>query len=243
MPSSMPMTDPGGEMQSIHDEWVAQKPVGATHDSDNCPFCFQTSPTNGLEEGMSMSEDATVQLRAKEDEIARLTTQVADLLVQANESAFDAKIAEATAAGETKVAELQAQLDTQVLETESARKELADLVTYLAETADAETAAAEQEARWAGRLEQIKEHAALLPEAHITASTARWSAMEDDEFAALIEDFKAVAKPPVATAATTTATPPATAMVAAAGRSVGAATSSVQLLSSVMGVRGQIRSV
>ncbi len=165
-----------------------------------------------------MSAEDTAALQSKDEEIARLSTQVADLLAQASVSEFETKLAEATAAGETKIAELQASLDLQVLETEKAKSDLAELVSAI-ETAEADqVAATEQATRWSGRLELIKEHASLMPDARIEERKAHWSAMSDEEFAALVEDFKVAsatdgAPAPVVPGSAT----PATAMVAAAG--------------------------
>lgn len=204
-------------MQAIHDEWMKSKPEGALHEPSACPFCVE-SPTNGLEEGTFMSEDAAALLKAKDEEVARLSAQVAELLAQDNEQAVEARIADAVAGVETKVAELQAALDLQVLETEKAKSEFTTLVSALESVETERVAAEEQATRWTDRLAQIKEHASLMPDAHIEKNRDRWSAMPDEEFAALVDTFKVVGSTPAPGA---TAIPASTAMVASASREAG----------------------
>ncbi len=208
------MADP--TFQEIHDEWLAQKPEGALHTPDSCPFCVE-SPTNGLEEGKQVADESVAALQSKDEEIVKLSAQVADLLAQANESAVEAKIAEARAEGETKVAELQAALDTAVLEAEKAKSDHAELVAMLETAAKEAEEAAGRDARWAGRLEQVKESASWFTDEQVAERQERWTAMSDDEFASLITDFKVATAAKPAPAAGSGPITPATALVASAG--------------------------
>lgn len=203
-------------LKELHDRLMANRPGDAVHDPDDCPFCGEVAEaiTEAEEVSVSYTEEelktkvdeaiaaATKELLAKVQELESVKnakeTEAKDLQAKVEElegvksaSEVEAKIAEAKAEMETKVSEIQAQLDTAVLEGEKAKTELAEVVAWL----EAEAKAQEQQAQLASRrderLAKVAE-VASFPKEYVESNADRWASLDDDQFAALLEDYKAV---------------------------------------------------
>lgn len=146
--------------------------------------------------------EATASLKAELDAVK----------VSEEAAATDAKIAEAVATKDAEIAELQGKLDTVTLEVAEAKKSYEELVEFLTAEAQAEAAAAAEEAKRESRLEAVKEFA--FTEDQVAERLDRWVAMEDDSFAALLDDWKAVATKKTETPKGDTVLPAETAMTA-----------------------------
>ena len=181
-------------LKELHDLLMAEKPEGASHPADDCPYCkSDADPKEAEEVSVSYTEE---ELKAKVDEAVSSATKELEAKVKELEevrsaSEVEAKLAEAKAEFETKVSEIQAQLDTAVLEAEKAKTEKEEIVAFLeAEGKKAEEAAA-LAARRDERLKQVAE-VASFPEEYVEANADRWAGLDDEQFAALLEDYKAV---------------------------------------------------
>lgn len=180
-------------LKELHDRLMEQKPEGASHAEDECPFCGDADPKEAEEVSVSYTED---ELKAKVDEAVASATKDLEAKVKELEevrsaSEVEAKLAEAKAEHETKVSEIQAQLDTAVLEAEKAKTEKEEIVAFLeAEGKKAEEAAA-LASRRDERLKQVAE-VASFPQEYVEANADRWAGLDDEQFAALLEDYKAV---------------------------------------------------
>lgn len=182
-------------LKELHDLLMANQPEGASHpDAETCPFCkSHADPKEAEEVSVSYTEE---ELKAKVDEAVASATKDLEAKVKELEevrsaSEVEAKLAEAKAEYETKLSEIQAQLDTAVLEAEKAKTEKEEIVAFLeAEGKKAEEAAA-LAARRDERLKQVAE-VASFPEEYVEANADRWAGLDDEQFAALLEDYKAV---------------------------------------------------
>ena len=213
-------------LKEIHDQLLASKPESANHDAAGCKFCIEALAAPSSEPvptgGPKVSDPKTYT----EDEMtALITSKVADATKdlqakleafesQVSESEVQAKIDEAKAEGEAKAAELQTELDTAAIALKTAEDELTALKTYL----DEEKAKADEAAQIAAVSEERKNavaEVASFRDDYVTEERiARWAKMGEEEFAALLEDYKAASakKPP---APAPKKIPATTAMVAA----------------------------
>lgn len=122
-------------------------------------------------------DDATAQLR---EEKADLETQVADLTSERDQAAQRADEAE------TEVSRLEGELDTAQVKLKSSEDEIASLQEEISERDDAMAKKEKSEER----AEEVRA-LGLFPEEHIAEKAERWATYSDDEFAELIEDWKA----------------------------------------------------
>ena len=181
-------------LKSLHDQLLLDQPEDASHEADSCEFCIATAEIASDQNNGGSVSDKTyteAEFTSAISEVAGLKAQLAELTAAAEASNIDAKIAEAVAGSEAKAAELQSQLDAAVLEAEAAKAEHIALVTQIAETEAAATAAAELAARKDERLVQVKEHASF-PDEYVEANADRFAAMSDEAFEAALADWKAI---------------------------------------------------
>lgn len=157
--------------KDIHDRLLAEKPEGAVHDEAECAYCT--------------TEESTPQ-EEKVSEAIFTQEQHEQLLASAIEKAT----AEATNSSD-------AELLTVNQELESVKADLAARDERITEL-EQEIAARDEKERLASleteRVEQVKAVASFTDE-QIEARKEKWAAMEDEAFASLLEDFKAVSKP------------------------------------------------
>jgi hypothetical protein len=181
------------ELKDIHDELLNIKPEGASHDKESCAFCNVSVASLSNPEGGSVDKTYT------EDELnvaianatKDLETQITTLKTQTEQSAFEGKVAEATAALTEQVKELESKLDGAVLEAQSHKEQYEALVAYL-EAAKAEAEAqAEIAARRDERLEKVRE-VASFPEEYLVERADAWAQLSDEDFEAAIADWKAL---------------------------------------------------
>ena len=126
--------------------------------------------------------------------LAPVQAELDQLRLKDKASETDAAIEQVKAEYTSTIEDLQRQLDEEAIKAESARNELANVVSYLEAEVNADAERAEFEARRAARIEAVNEVAEFF-EDRFEASADRWAKMSDEEFASLFEDFAAVAAP------------------------------------------------
>lgn len=178
-------------VQRAHDELLAAKPQGASH--DDCPLCHPGAGSMETTKEVAVAEGDRTFTEAQH--FALLTDAVAR--ETANLSTAKEELESKNAALETEKVELSAtntdlQSRIDVVEAEKAAAEQArdtvqaEFDAYKA----AETEKAEVEARKADRLSQIKAANSALGEDYFTeARTQRWAEMSDETFTALVADI------------------------------------------------------
>lgn len=185
-----------GVLKEIHDRLLEMKPEGASHDASECGICNGT--ITDPEQAHENPEGGTLKTYT-EEEYNALLAQVADLETKVNEldsvrqeSAVEARIAEATAQFEAQVSDIQAQLDSAVLEAQAAKDEKDGVLAYFAQL-QAEAEAAEQIATLREeRVNRVKE-VVSFPEDYIAARADAWAALDEEAFEAALADWKAIA--------------------------------------------------
>jgi hypothetical protein len=182
-------------LRDLHDALLAEKPEGAVHESDSCPFCAMQKE----EERPSMSTYTEDELRAKVDEAVKAATderdaKIAELTKAQASNETEAAVQAAVEAKDSELAGLRSELDTKVLEAANAVKEHADLLAFL----EASKVAAEQAAliatRKETRLAKLKE-VASFPDDYLNVNLDRFAAMSDEDFESNCAAFAALSKP------------------------------------------------
>lgn len=173
-------------LKELHDRLMAERPEGAAHEPDSCPFCAM--------EDVPMTDD---EIQAKIDAavasaVAEKDKEIADLKAAQQTNETDAAVKEAVASKDAELADLRKELDETVLKLANAESEHSALVTYL----ENEKAAAEQReqaaARKDSRLEKLRS-VAKFPDDYLTANADRFAAMDDEEFEARCAEYAALA--------------------------------------------------
>jgi len=189
-------------LKDLHDRLLDERPSGAEHAADECPFCREVASdlTNNGGNGVSdktFTEDEVKSLvtAAVAEAVKPLQDEIASHKEASTEAETEAKIAAIREELEAKVEEIQKSLDEATLKAEAASVERDELVAFL----DSEKEKAEKEAETAKlreeRTAKVAE-VASFPEEYVKANTDRWASMEEDAFVALLEDYKAVAVKP-----------------------------------------------
>lgn len=231
------------DLKAEHDRLLATKPEGLEHDAIECQFCeaevaTETEATTTAKGG-DMSTYTEDELQAA---IAAAVAPVREELdsFKASQEAeeVEARIAAAKAEAEEARVEAETKLDTVTLERDEAVQAKADLEAYLAEEARKVEEAAELAARRDERVAQVKEVASFSDE-HVEASADRWTAMDDDAFAGLLEDWKAVKASKEEGGSTETKIPAGTAMTATRDEGGAGAVDAAAVRREVMGLRSQ----
>lgn len=166
----------GSDLQSLHDELIAQIPAGQTHEA--CQLCPE--PLMKKEVAQVAGEDRTYteaeHLALMADAVTRETAAVREAKESAEATLGELKgrvdVLEAEkAAAETKVSEVQAAFDTFKADVERAR--------------EVETAKKD-------RLDKVKAAHDGLPDSYFTDERIqRWAEMTEEAFASLIDDLAA----------------------------------------------------
>jgi hypothetical protein len=177
----------------LHDKLLAEKPEGVEHDETSCPIC---SSDENAEEHMSDNTFTEEEVRAK---VAEATKSLEDRIVELEAANKDAsvleKIKEATDPLHVRVAELEAELDKATLRAEQAEAEIATAKEFWENLETEEAAEAERAARKAERVEKVKEVVQFSDE-YIGQRADGWAELSDEDFAAALEDWKAIASAP-----------------------------------------------
>lgn len=211
------MSDRKDLLKKMHDLALSEMPEGASHDEDSCDFCKADKASLDHPRGENIVETFTKEqheqalaeaLKPLQDEIASLKAARAD-----DEVAKAVEAAKAEAAEE--LSKVQADLDAAQIEknaaidaAEAAKAEFESFKFELVQIEEAEKAARDAEARKAERVEKVKE-VAKFDDEQIAAKADRWAAMNDDDFASLVEDYKAVAEKAAAASTAPVAPAPA----------------------------------
>lgn len=177
-------------VREAHDRLLAEKPDGASHNTTACSFCAVVSDHL---EGAPVTTYTEDELRAAVDAaVGELRSELDAFKASQEAAAVETRIATAVTEAKTpleaQVAELQASLDAKVLEVQAEKAR--------AEALEAEKVAAVEaaalEARREDRLTAVRE-VASFPEEYLVANADRFAAMNDDDFAARVEEWKQIA--------------------------------------------------
>jgi hypothetical protein len=154
--------------KELHDLLLAEKPEGAHHNEDKCPICL-------------VREEAS-----QEENVAEITQEQHQALIDAAvEKAKD----EAVAASDAEILSLGEQLAAAKEESESQNVKVTELEALIAERDESD------------RLDELADERAELVRAaeinfsdeQIEARKLSWAKKDEEEFNALVEDYKAVA--------------------------------------------------
>lgn len=213
--------------KELHDRLLKVMPDDFTHDPGACLLCSvteadlaslndETTPVGGdmSDKTYSQEELDAAKVEAIAEAVKPLEDKINDFESSQEQAQVDARIAEVREELETQTTELQAQLDSANAEAGAAKQSHEELVQYL-EAAEAEKVAlAELAERKEERLAIVKEHANFTDE-YIEANADRWAAMDQADFDANVEDWKAIdLKKPEGDEENNSTVPTATAMVA-----------------------------
>lgn len=205
------------KLQEVHDRLIAVRPEGASCPED-CPFCSGEFAFEVKQGGNHVSEQTytaeeveALVTAAVAKATAALQTELDEFKSSQETAEVEAKIAAAREEMEAQISELTLKLDEAVIEAQQAKQERDEVTAWL--TAEAERIA--QEAEAAARLEERIARVAevvTFPEEYVAERADRWSALDDEEFEALLADYKTLSEK---SKSSESPLPAATAMVAA----------------------------
>ena len=203
-------------LQEVHDRLVAEMPEGCEHDPEECIFCNGEYASE--EQGGNVSDKTYSQEEVDALVAAAIASALEPLQAELNEfkagqvsAEVEAQIAAAREEMEAQIAELTSKLDAAVLEAETAKTARDEIQQWLENVAAEEAAAAEVAERREARIAQVTE-VVQFPEEYIEQRADKWAAATDEEFEALLADYKALAEKAKSTSESPL--PKATAMVA-----------------------------
>jgi hypothetical protein len=178
-------------LKEKHDELLKNKPPHAEHNSEECAFCNESISKNTTTEGGDMKtyteeEFTTAVKEAVAPLQAAAEAKVSEL--QAKLEVFEGAKADEEVAGQ--IAEVQSKLDNAELRASSAETKYDELVAYLESIHAEEAAKAALEARKTEVRELVKEAAGFRDE-YIEENLDRWAAMSEDQFTAVLDDYRA----------------------------------------------------
>lgn len=229
------------DLRAEHDRLLAVKPEGLEHDALECQFCEAEQATvtgtpTTANEGGDMSTYTEDELQAAIEAAVKPVREELDSFKASQEAEeVEARIAQAKAEADEAKAEVEKQLDTVTLERDEAVKAKTELEEYLADEAKKAEEAAEFAAKRDERVAQVKEVASFDDE-YVNTHADRWTAMADEDFAGLLEDWKVV-KATKDEGGSSTTIPAATAMTAT--RDGDSAPSLADVRREVMGLRNR----
>lgn len=232
------------DLKAEHDTLLANKPEGLEHDAIECEFCeaeqaTETGTATNSAKGGDMSTYTEDELQAAiAAAVAPVKEELSSFKASQEAEEVEARIAQAKAEAEEAKAEVEKQLDTVTLERDEAVKAKTELEEYLATEAKKAEEAAEFAAKRDERVAQVKEVASFSDE-HIEASADRWTAMADEDFAGLLEDWKVVKASKDDKGGQSTTIPAATAMTATRDGDGAGAADAASVRREVMGLRAQ----
>jgi len=158
--------------KELHDLLLEGKPEGADHDQDKCPICSKVKETASQEENVT-------------DEAIFTTEQHEQLLSAAVENAKG----EATAEADAEVLRLNEQLKQAEGKAEAAETKVAGLETSISDRDEAERLDTLADVR-----AELVKKAVNFSDEQIEARKESWAKKDDEEFEALVEDYKAAAE-------------------------------------------------
>ncbi len=186
------------KLQETHDRLVAKMPEGVSC-PEGCLFC--SGEYASLIKGGSVGDTKTYT----EDELqalvaAAVATATTDLRTQLDSlkageesAATEAKIAEIEATSKTEIDAITAKLDAAVIDAEQAKKERDELTSWLSAESEKLVAEAEKATRRADRIAQVAA-VVTFPEDYVKERAEKWADLDDEQFAAQLEDYKLMSK-------------------------------------------------
>ncbi len=160
--------------EELHDLLLASKPEGAIHEKDKCPIC---------------SEVSTASQEENVDE-AKFTQEQLDALVSAAvEKATEEAAAEVTATTDAETLRLNEQLKQAEDKAEVAEAQVSKLETSISDQVEANRLAELADTR-----AELVKTAVNFSDEQIESRKESWSKKTDEEFDALVEDYKAAAE-------------------------------------------------
>lgn len=185
-----------------HDLLLSMKPDAVEHDSDACLICAEkaSSADNHDHPGGGSVSDKTfteAELQAAVDKAIAEATQplqakVSELENSQQQSEVDKAISAVTAEKDEVIADLQAKLDAAVIEVTQKGEAYAELEKFWTDAIAEKEETDAREARRDERLAKLAEEAGF-PEEYLKENEERFVAMADEEFAARLEEYKALA--------------------------------------------------
>lgn len=192
------------DLKAQHDDLLANQPSGVIHNAEECQFC---NPELGGDMSGTYTEDELKS--AVEEAVAKaLAPFQEEAALEALQKAVDEAVATALADME----QVQNALDTATLRAEKAEKDLDEIKSWLDEEEAKAAAEAALTAKKSERLEAVKDLG--FKQEWIEERLDRWTAMDDESFAELVDVFKAATAGKEGKDVTPTAIPDATAMTA-----------------------------
>lgn len=204
-------------LQEVHDQLVAARPADATCPED-CPFC-SGEYASFVDQGGNVSEATFTQEDVDALVAAAIAKAVAPLQAELNgfkegeqESAVEAQVAAVREEMEAQIAELTSKLDAAVLEAETAKTERDGITQWLETESEKIVQEAELATRRGDRITKVAE-VVSFPEDYVKERADKWASLSDEDFEALLADYKALGIKPKS-GGTGSPLPTATAMVA-----------------------------
>jgi hypothetical protein len=178
-------------LREQHDLLLEQIPEGAIHDTEGCPFCSPDLSANS-DGGGDMKTYTEDEFTTAVQEAVAPIQAAAEAKVNELQSELDGlKVTQAKGEAEGRIAELQVELDKAEINLTNANAKYDELVAYLESVEAAKVEAAAQEALRETRAAALAESTPLAQE-RIAEIVDRFIAMDDESFAALVEDYKTV---------------------------------------------------
>lgn len=174
--------------KEIHDQLLAEIPEGANHEEAECPFCNVNSVGGG---DMSKTYTEDELTAAVNEAVAPVKEAAASELAELKVELDELRAAKAADEIQDEVATIKAQLDQTELRATEAEARVTEILGYFEGLAAEADAAAALEAAKAERLAVISEAASFSDE-YVASNIDRWVALSEEDFAALLEDWKAV---------------------------------------------------
>lgn len=227
-PDDAPLVDTAAARR-VHDDLLASKPEGASHNADICQFCVADKAAQGSavpEPSRSDAAGTPDNQPAAIEHGGRDTTPMSDTISkETHEALVAAKVAEATSvtekALETKTTEAQdlaSKVDSLEAEKATLQKEVDRLnseldtaqvaqkaATEKAEQLEKDIAAERDKATKAElaskRADQVK-NLGLYPDEYVQERASKWAEMAEEDWAERLDEWSKLAKPADATKTT-----------------------------------------
>lgn len=195
-------------LQTLHDKVLALKPADVEHNTveDPCPFCVKAEVLKAAAEGTNTDEtpkggsmstftqeevDAAVA-EAVSKAVSPLQDRVNELETASKDTEVGSAVAAAVAEKDAAIADLQTKLDDAEARAAAAETAKAEVDAWWADAIAAEEAAREIASKRETRVEELKD-AKVFADEYVDEHADRFAAMADDDWAARMDEWKAVA--------------------------------------------------
>lgn len=185
-------TDEMTALKALHDQLLAERPDGVSHNEEECFLCSADDEGEGMGDRLFTEEEVQAAVdRAVAEATSSLTDKIAELQQSQQVRALEEAVDKAKAEMQAELVELQAKLDAAVLEAQQAKEAKEALQTAW----DAEKEAVEEAQKLAAlkeeRVGQLKE-LAFFPDDYVEENGDRFAAMSEDDFTARLDEWKAL---------------------------------------------------